>query len=54
MHAIGLVHGVYGTVLVVAIAQTKELLTAPIGILGALAGYLLGSAAAKSRESKHT
>ncbi len=42
--ASGLVLVVYATVLVVMIAKAEQQLTAAIGILGAIAGYLFGTA----------
>jgi ABC-type Co2+ transport system permease subunit len=42
--AAGLVLVVYATVLVVMIAKAEQQLTAAIGILGAIAGYLFGTA----------
>ncbi len=42
--ATGLVLVVYATVLVVMIAKAEQQLTAAIGILGAIAGYLFGTA----------
>jgi hypothetical protein len=45
VNASGLVLVVYATVLVVMIAKAEQQLTAAIGILGAIAGYLFGTAA---------
>jgi hypothetical protein len=42
--AVGLVLVVEGTMFIAVSAITTEQLTAPIGILGAIAGYLFGSA----------
>ena len=44
VNASGLVLVVYATVLVVMVAKAEQQLTAAIGILGAIAGYLLGTA----------
>jgi hypothetical protein len=44
VNASGLVLVVYATVLVVMIAKAEQQLTAAIGILGAIAGYLFGTA----------
>ncbi len=43
VNATGLVFIIFGTILLVIMADTDEQLTAPIGILGAVAGYLFGS-----------
>lgn len=43
VNATGLVFIIFGTILLVLLADTDEQLTAPIGILGAVAGYLFGS-----------
>jgi drug/metabolite transporter superfamily protein YnfA len=40
--ATGLVYIVFGTILLVVIANTEAQLTAAIGVLGAVAGYLFG------------
>ncbi|SRR5216684_645603 len=42
VHATGLIFIVYGTVFLSMTATTDQQLTAPIGILGAVAGYLFG------------
>lgn len=39
---IGLVSVIFGTILLVLVVDTSETLTAPMGILGAIAGYLFG------------
>lgn len=44
VNASGLVLVVYATILVVMIAKAEQQLTAAIGILGAIAGYLFGTA----------
>jgi len=41
---IGLVSVIFGIILLVLVVDTDEALTAPMGILGAIAGYLFGSA----------
>jgi lipopolysaccharide export LptBFGC system permease protein LptF len=51
VHGSGLVLVVYATVMIVIIARAGEQLTAAIGVLGAIAGYLFGSAA-RQREGK--
>lgn len=43
VNAVGLILVVEGTMFVAVSAVTSEQLTAPIGILGAIAGYLFGS-----------
>ncbi|HHL33360.1 MAG TPA: hypothetical protein ENJ30_03245 [Desulfobulbaceae bacterium] len=50
IHAIGLVLVIEGTMFIAVSAITTEQLTAPIGILGAIAGYLFGSAKRKATE----
>lgn len=41
--ATGLIFIIFGTILLVIMADTEQQLTAAIGILGAVAGYLFGS-----------
>lgn len=41
-NATGLIYIIFGTILIVTIADNKDQLTASIGILGAIAGYLFG------------
>ena len=48
---IGLVTVIFGAILLSIIADTEQALTAPMGILGAIAGYLFGSAQ-KKEEAK--
>src|SRR5262249_42311670 len=43
VHGSGLVLVVFATVLVVTMAETEQQLTAAIGILGAIVGYLFGA-----------
>jgi len=43
VNATGLIFIIFGTILLVIMTDTDEQLTAPIGILGAVAGYLFGS-----------
>ncbi len=50
VNAIGLVLVIEGTMFIAVSALTSEQLTAPIGILGAIAGYLFGSARRKAAE----
>jgi len=42
---------IYGSVAVLLVADTHEQLTAPIGIFGALAGYLFGRSRERSPEA---
>lgn len=49
--AVGLILVVEGTMFICVSAETHEELTAPIGILGAIAGYLFGSAKKRSEEN---
>jgi len=44
----GLISVIFGTILLVLVVDTTEALTAPMGILGAIAGYLFGTAQQKS------
>ncbi len=44
---IGLVSVIFGTLLMVLVVDTTEALTAPMGIFGAIAGYLFGTAQKK-------
>lgn len=50
VNAIGLVLVIEGTMFISVSAITSEQLTAPIGILGAIAGYLFGSAKRRATE----
>jgi hypothetical protein len=50
---IGLVSVIFGTILMVLIVDTSETLTAPMGIFGAIAGYLFGAAQKKDVEKEH-
>lgn len=43
VNAIGLIIIVYGTIILVLVAEAEQQLTAAIGILGAIAGYLFGT-----------
>lgn len=45
---IGLVSVVFGTILLVLVVDTTETLTAPMGILGVIAGYLFGTTQRKT------
>lgn len=47
---VGLVSVIFGTILLVLVVDTTETLTAPMGILGAIAGYLFGTAQKKEGE----
>lgn len=51
VNVIGLVLVIEGTMFIAVSAVTTEQLTAPIGILGAIAGYLFGSAQRKTTKS---
>lgn len=44
---IGLVSVIFGIILLVLVVDTTDTLTAPMGILGAIAGYLFGTAQKK-------
>jgi hypothetical protein len=48
----GLILIVFGTIILVLIVDTTEQLTAAIGILGAIAGYLFRSAQESSRDAR--
>ncbi len=50
VNAVGLVLVIEGTMFIAVSAVTTEQLTAPIGILGAIAGYLFGSAKRRATE----
>ncbi|MEA3467129.1 MAG: hypothetical protein U9R57_02770 [Thermodesulfobacteriota bacterium] len=50
VNAIGLVLVIEGTMFIAVSAITSEQLTAPIGILGAIVGYLFGSSKRKAAE----
>jgi len=52
VNAVGLVLVVEGTMFIAVSAVTSEQLTAPIGILGAITGYLFGSARRKAIEDQ--
>ncbi len=49
--ASGLILIIYGAVAVLLVADTHEQLTAPIGIFGALAGYLFGRSRDRNADS---
>ncbi len=51
---IGLVSVIFGSLLLVLVVDTTEALTAPMGILGAIAGYLFGTAQRKDDSSEST
>jgi protein-S-isoprenylcysteine O-methyltransferase Ste14 len=42
MTSTGLIYVIFGTILIVVISSTDQQLTAAIGIMGAVAGYLFG------------
>ncbi|MDH4235238.1 MAG: hypothetical protein OEV15_08915 [Gallionella sp.] len=44
---VGLVSVIFGTILMVLVVDTTDTLTAPMGIFGAIAGYLFGAAQKK-------
>jgi hypothetical protein len=50
----GLVLVIYATILVVVIARAEQQLTAAIGVLGAIIGYLFGSATRAGATEKQT
>lgn len=50
----GMVLVIYATVMVVIIAKAEQQLTAAIGILGAIVGYLFGATAKAQGESGST
>ncbi len=52
IHASGLVLIIFATILVVAIADTDQQLTASMGVLGAIAGYLFGRMSASGSVSR--
>ncbi len=54
VNAVGLVLVVEGTMFIAVSAITTEQLTAPIGILGAIAGYLFGSAKRRAMEKTNS
>ncbi|NVM24756.1 MAG: hypothetical protein HWN70_02405 [Desulfobacterales bacterium] len=43
VNAIGLIIIVFGTIILVLVSETEQQITAAIGILGAIAGYLFGT-----------
>lgn len=51
VYATGLIFITFGTILLVIMAETDEQLTAAIGILGGIAGYLFGSMRSKDTGS---
>lgn len=51
MHASGLVFVIFGTILIIVIADTDQQMTASIGIMGAVAGYLFGTMT-RTKEAK--
>lgn len=52
VNATALIFIIFGTITLVVIAQTEEQLTAAIGILGGVAGYLFGSMRRKEGASE--
>ncbi len=52
--ATGLIYIVFGTIILVVIANTDQQLTASMGILGAVAGYLFGRSQRDQREQEET
>ena len=54
VHATGLIFIVIGTIALVIMAQTEQQLTAAVGILGAIAGYLFGSMKHKEPDNGKT
>ncbi len=51
---IGLVTVIFGAILLAMVVDTDQALTAPMGILGAIAGYLFGSAQRKEDSKEET
>ena len=51
VNAVGLILVIEGTMFIGVSALTTEQLTAPIGLLGAIAGYLFGSARRKTEQA---
>jgi len=49
---VGLVSVIFGTILLVLVVDTSETLTAPMGIFGAIAGYLFSVAQKKDGSSE--
>ena len=54
VNAAGLTLIIFGTIILVLVASTSEQLTAAIGILGAIAGYLFRSAQGDGEDKKST
>lgn len=54
VNAAGLTLIIFGTIILVLVASTSEQLTAAIGILGAIAGYLFRSAQGNGEDKKST
>ena len=54
MTTIGLVTVIFGAILLAMVVDTDQALTAPMGILGAIAGYLFGSAQRKEDSKDKT
>ena len=54
VNAAGLTMIIFGTIILVLVASTSEQLTAAIGILGAIAGYLFRSAQGDGEDKKTT
>lgn len=52
VHATGLVLIIFGTIIIVIMVDVEQQLTAAIGILGAIAGYIFGTMNRGSREEK--
>jgi 5-bromo-4-chloroindolyl phosphate hydrolysis protein len=48
---IGLVSVIFGSILIVLVVDTSDALTAPMGILGAIAGYLFGVGSSHKKEN---
>lgn len=49
---IGLVSVIFGMILMVLVVDTSETLTAPMGVFGAIAGYLFGAAQKKETSTE--
>jgi 5-bromo-4-chloroindolyl phosphate hydrolysis protein len=54
VHASGLVLIIFGTIIIVLMVDVEQQLTAAIGIMGAIAGYIFGTMNRSSKEEKPT
>ncbi|GJL50203.1 MAG: hypothetical protein NPIRA01_14300 [Nitrospirales bacterium] len=53
IYASGLVFVIFGTIAIVVLADVEQQLTASIGIMGAIAGYLFGKMGDRSADGKN-